>query len=157
MNGVALTEDKFAFFKRLIEKKGFKFTKQRKLILEQLFIADRHLRVEDIYERLKDTDIGLATVYRNMKIFADMGIVKEIIVDGISYYELKIFSKKPLHIHFQCIQCNDIIDIDERKVALEYIKLNKIVEDVNDLAIYDVDIMFAGLCGRCREAEYQGQ
>ena len=150
MNNV-LTKDKFSLIKKLIEKNGFKFTKQRKLILEQFFLADRHLSVEEIYQRLKENNIGLATVYRNVKIFNGIGIVKGIVVDGVSYYELKIYSKKPLHIHFQCVKCNDIIDIDERKVALEYLKLNKAIEDINDLEIYDVNIMLVGLCKRCRE------
>jgi Fe2+ or Zn2+ uptake regulation protein len=86
-----------------------------------------------------------------VKIFNGIGIVKGIVVDGVSYYELKIYSKKPLHIHFQCVKCNDIIDIDERKVALEYLKVNKAIEDINDLEIYDVNIMLIGLCKRCRE------
>jgi Fe2+ or Zn2+ uptake regulation protein len=150
MNNV-LTKDKFSLIRKLIEKNGFKFTKQRKLILEQFFLADRHLSVEEIYQRLKENNIGLATVYRNVKIFNGIGIVKGIVVDGVSYYELKIYSKKPLHIHFQCVKCNDIIDIDERKVALEYLKVNKAIEDINDLEIYDVNIMLIGLCKRCRE------
>ena len=107
---------------------------------------------------MKDTNIGLATVYRNVKMFSDIGIVKEIVVDKISFYELKIYSKKPLHFHFQCVKYNDIIDIDERKVAIEYSKLNRTIEEVNDLEIYDVDIMFIGLCKNCREADkWQGQ
>ncbi len=154
----ALTKDKFSFIKKLIEKNGFKLTKQRNLILKQFLLADRHLSVEEIYQRLKGNEIGLATVYRNVKIFSSMGIVKEIVVDGVSYYELKIYSKKPLHLHFQCVKCNDIIDIDERKVALEYLKLNKTIEYINDFEIYDVDIMFIGICKRCREAnKWQGQ
>lgn len=154
MEGVknnTLTKDKFSLIRKLIEKNGFKFTKQRKLILEQFFLADRHLSVEEIYRRLKENNIGLATVYRNVKIFSSIGIVKEIVVDGVSYYELKIYSKKPLHIHFQCVKCNDIIDIDEKEIALEYLKLNKTIEDINDLKIYDANIMFIGLCKRCRE------
>jgi Fur family ferric uptake transcriptional regulator len=156
MNGVmdnALTKDKFFLIKKLIEKNGFSYTRQRKLILEQFFLADRHLSVEEIYERLKKNNIGLATIYRNVKIFSGLGIVKEIVVDGVSYYELKIYSRKPLHLHFQCVKCNDIIDIDERKVSLEYLKLNKAIEDINDLEIYDVDIMFIGLCKRCMEVK----
>ncbi len=155
----ALTKDKFTYIKKLIEKNGFKFTKQRNLILEQFLLADRHLNVEEMYQRLKNNgNIGLATVYRNVKIFSSMGIVKEIVVDGVRYYELKIYSKKPLHLHFQCVKCNDIIDIDEKEVALGYLTLNKTIEDINDLEIYDIDIMFIGLCKRCREVnKWQGQ
>ncbi|WHH61102.1 transcriptional repressor [Petroclostridium sp. X23] len=147
----AMTKNEFFLIKKLIEKNGFKFTKQRKLILEQFFIVDRHLSAEEMYQRLKAYNIGIATIYRSVKIFGSIGIVKEIVVNGVSYYELKIYSKKPLHIHFQCVKCNDIIDIDERKVALEYLKLNKMVEDINDLEIYDANIMLIGLCKRCRE------
>jgi Fe2+ or Zn2+ uptake regulation protein len=45
--------------------------------------------------------------------------------DGVSYYELKSHSKKPLHFHFQCVKCNDIIGINEKKIAVEYLRLNK--------------------------------
>jgi len=147
----ALTKDEFSLIRNLIEEKGFKFTKQRRLILKQFLNAERHLSVEEIYQRLKNFNIGLATVYRNVRIFSSIGIVKEISVDGVSYYELKIYSKKPLHLHFQCVKCNDIIDIDEKEIALEYLKLNKTIEDINDLEIYDANIMLIGLCKRCRE------
>lgn len=146
----ALIKDDLLLVKRLVEKKGFRMTKQRKLILEQFFTTKGHLTAEDIYNRLKNFNIGIATVYRNVKIFTSMGIIKEIVVDGVSHYELKIYSKKPLHLHFQCLNCNDIIDIDERKVAIEYIKLNRAIENINDLEIYDVNIMLVGLCNKCR-------
>jgi Fur family ferric uptake transcriptional regulator len=148
----ALRSEEFNLVRKLMERSGYKFTKQRKLILEQFFLADSHLSSEEIFQRLIKTNIGLATVYRNVGIFSKIGIVKEIVVDGISYYELKIFSKKPLHIHFRCIKCNDIIDVDEGEVALSYLELNKTIEKTNDVEIYDVNIMFVGLCKRCREA-----
>ncbi|WP_330381804.1 Fur family transcriptional regulator [Defluviitalea phaphyphila] len=144
--------------KKIIEKHGFKFTKQRELIINEFFLANKHLSVEEIYDRLKGTNIGLATIYRNVKIFSNMGIIKEIVVDGVSYYELKMYSKKPLHIHFKCIQCHDIIDIDEKDISLEYLKLNNVIEDKNELEIYDINIMLIGLCKRCREVnKCQGQ
>ena len=44
------------------------------------------------------------------------------------------------------------------KAAVEYLKLNKAIEEINDLEIYDVDIMFIGLCKKCRkEKERQEQ
>lgn len=153
-----MQKDELALVKELLRKNRFKLTKQRELILEQFFLTDKHLTAEEIYQRLENNNIGLATIYRNIKIFSTLGIIKEIIVDGVNYYELKIYSKKPLHLHFQCVKCNDIIDIDERKVALEYLKLNRTIEGTNDLEIYDVDIMFIGLCGRCKEEnKWQGR
>ena len=100
-----VTNDRFALIKKIIERNGFKFTKQRKLILEQLFVSDRHLTAEEIYEKLKDDNIGLATVYRNVRMFSNIGIIKEIIVDGVSHYELKIYSKN------HCISISTVLSV----------------------------------------------
>lgn len=54
----ALTKDNFLLTKKLIEKNGFKFTWQRKLILEQFFLADRHLSVEEIYQKVEKNQYG---------------------------------------------------------------------------------------------------
>lgn len=152
------TDDKLSFIKTLMESNQLKFTKQRQLILEQFFTTDRHLTAEEVYLQLKKQNIGLATVYRNIKIFAGLGILREIAAEGVSYYELKIYSKKPIHLHFQCIQCNDIIDIDEKEVVIEFLELNKTIENLTELKIYDANILFVGLCKRCREVnKWQGQ
>lgn len=87
-----------------------------------------------------------------MKLFTTIGIVKEINVEGVSYYELKMYSKKPLHIHFQCTKCNSIIDIDDN-IDFEYLKLNKEIEKVQNLEIFDANIMLIGVCNKCREDE----
>ncbi len=68
-----------------------------------------------------------------------------------NYYEMKIFSGKPLHIHFKCYKCNSIIDIDSQNLNFDYLKLNKRIEEESNVEIYDSDIMFIGLCSKCRE------
>ncbi|EKO1911321.1 transcriptional repressor [Clostridium botulinum] len=98
-------------------------------------------------------NIGIATIYRNLKIFERLGIVKELNINGVNYYEMKIFSGKPLHIHFKCLKCNSIIDIDNSKLDLEYLKLSRFMEHSEDLEIHDANILFLGLCSRCKEEE----
>lgn len=91
----ALEVDRLQLIKKLIRGKGFKLTRPRKLILEHFLESDRHLTVEEIYQRLESTKIGIATVYRNVKLFHNMGIINEILVDRVAHYELKIYSKRP--------------------------------------------------------------
>ncbi|EYE88240.1 Fur family transcriptional regulator [Fervidicella metallireducens AeB] len=146
-------EDNFQIIKKIIEKKGYKFTQQKRVILEELVKSKTHINAKEIYERVKDKNIGLATVYRNIRLFSMLGIVKEIVIKGQSYYEIKIFSRKPLHIHFKCANCNSIIDIDDYNITYEYVKLNKVVEEKYNIQVYDSDIMLIGLCDRCREEE----
>lgn len=145
------TEKSLEVFKKIFEKKGSKFTKQKQRVLKILVESKIHLNAEEIYNKLKYHKIGLATVYRSLKQFDEFGIVKEININGISYYEMKIYSKKPLHIHFKCLKCNDIIDIDDNTLNFEYIKLNNQIQAEKKLDIYDIDILLKGLCSKCRE------
>nr|WP_236905699.1 hypothetical protein [Clostridium sporogenes] len=80
-------------------------------------------------------------------------MAKELNINGVNYYEMKIFSGKPLHIHFKCLKCNSIIDIDNSKLDLEYLKLSRFMEHSEDLEIYDANTLFLGLCSRCKEEE----
>lgn len=146
-------DKQLSFYKTLIEKKGYRYTSQKQSILEAIIHSDTHLSVKEIFEKVKHKNIGLATVYRSLKVFEDLGIVKEIITNGKSYYEIKIFSGKPLHIHFKCHKCDRIIDINDYTLDLEYLKLNSKIETKNNLEIHDANFMLVGLCSNCREDE----
>ena len=138
------------WYREILSRNNIKNTKQKEKILLELMQSSSHLMAEEIYQRVKNDKIGLATVYRSLKLFERLGIVKEIPMDGVKYYELKIYSKKPLHIHFKCSNCNVIIDIDDAEINLDYIKLNQKVEMKRELEVNDVNITLLGLCKKCR-------
>jgi Fur family ferric uptake transcriptional regulator len=144
------SEENFSLIKDLIEDAGYKMTYQRREILRE-FIKNKeeHLSAEEVYDILKNKGIGISTVYRNIKLFVDLEILKEFKVDDTSYYELKMFARKPLHIHFKCENCGDIKDIADREIILKYLKTNNLVEEKYFVEIYDVDVMFHGLCDNC--------
>lgn len=100
---------------------------------------------------MKDKRIGLSTIHRALNLFKTLDIVKEININGVGYFELKIFSKDPFHIHFKCSKCNSIIDIKSKNVNLQCLELKDRAEMENDLDIYDIDIIFTGLCSKCKE------
>ncbi len=143
--------ENISFYKNLIKEHGYKFTVQKRIILLEVINSNTHLSVKEIYDRVKHNRIGITTVYRSLKTFNELGIVKEINVNGTSYYEIKIFSGNPLHIHFKCSKCNSIIDIEDNFLNLEYIKLNKKIEEKNNLEIDDLNIMLIGICSKCKE------
>lgn len=139
-----------SWYKKLFEKNGYRFTAQKRIILLEIINANTHLSVKGIYEKVIEKNVSFATVYRTLKLFNGLGIIKEINIDNINYYEMKIFSGKPLHIHFKCSKCDSIIDIDNKDLNLEYIKLNKKVEEENNLDVSDVNIMLIGVCSKCK-------
>ncbi|CEH35911.1 Fur family transcriptional regulator [Romboutsia lituseburensis] len=137
--------------RNIIESNGYKFTKQKQYILKVLINAKSHLSAEDIYQIVRVDSVGIATVYRTLKKLKELNIVKEINIDGTNFYEMKIFGGRPLHIHFKCNECNSIMDIYNRSLILDYLKLNNNAEKENNFTVFDADIMLIGLCSECRE------
>jgi Fe2+ or Zn2+ uptake regulation protein len=146
-------EKDLIYLKKIIKDNGYMFTRQKEYILKTLIKSTIHLSAEEIYNNVKKYSVGISTVYRSLKVFSKLNIIKEISVNGTSYYEMKIFSGKPLHIHFKCVKCDSIIDIDNKSLEIDYLKLNNKIQKENNLIVYDANIMLIGLCNKCREDE----
>ena len=143
-------ENRYSLIKKLIKNAGYKMTDQRSEILKEFIKKEgAHLSAESIHDSLYCMGIGISTVYRNLNLFVNLRILTEFKIDDINYYELKIYAKKPLHIHFKCEKCEDVKDIVDREIILEHLKINNLIEEKYSMEINDVDIMYHGLCGEC--------
>lgn len=139
------------YLKKVISKSGHKVTTQKILILEVMLNNSHHLSAKDIHDKLKQKNIGLATIYRSLNLFIELNIIKKVEIDNITYYEMKIFSKNPFHIHFKCSKCGSIIDINNKDINIDYIAIIRKVEFEENFQIDDSDIMFKGICDKCKE------
>lgn len=125
-------------------------TDQRSEVLKEFIKKEGvHLRADDIYNSLHCKGIGISTVYRNINLFVNLKILSEFKVDDTNYYKLKIYSKKPLHIHFKCEKCENVKDITDREIFLEHLKINTLIEKKYSVEINDLDMMYHGLCNEC--------
>ena len=74
---------------------GLRPTRQR-LALAALLVGDgqdRHFTAESLFEATSETKekVSLATVYNTLKAFCDVGLIREITVDGSkSYFDTRI-------------------------------------------------------------------
>ncbi|MEN2256689.1 Fur family transcriptional regulator [Paraclostridium benzoelyticum] len=139
------------YLKKVISKSGYKVTTQKILILEVMLNDSHHLSAKDIHDKLKQKNIGLATIYRSLNLFIELNIIKKVEIDNITYYEMKIFSKNPFHIHFKCSKCGSIIDINNKDINIDYIGIIRKIELEENFEIEDSDIMFKGICDKCKE------
>lgn len=62
---------------KLCEEKGVKLTSNRLLVAEVIYNATDHPDVEEVYHRAQkiNPDIGIATVYRTVKLLEEAGVV----------------------------------------------------------------------------------
>ncbi|MDF2878877.1 MAG: transcriptional repressor [Clostridia bacterium] len=140
-----------AIFKERLKAKGCKLTMQRRSVLDVLVAhAEEHLSTEEIYERVKKNypEIGLATVYRTVQLFEDMGIIDRLnFDDGCSRFELTSSDTVHHHHHLICENCNKVFEVEND--LLEEIESE--IEQKYHFKIHDHNLMFYGHCEQCRE------
>jgi Fur family transcriptional regulator, peroxide stress response regulator len=122
-----------------------KKSKQREAIKKVLNNTRSHPSAEWIYEEVKKEipNIGLATVYRNLKVLKAAGEIMEIpTAKDTARYD----GCTATHYHFSCERCGGVIDIDEPVD-------NSIVAAVakrTGLLVTNHSLMLTGLCWKCQ-------
>jgi Fur family transcriptional regulator, ferric uptake regulator len=101
---------------KLLTEKRLKKTSQRALIWSVLLDSKGHPSVEDIRDLLlaQGHRIGLATIYRTIKILLQSGFVRQSKLGGMTHYEPVI--SQPNHLHFICNSCGSTVEFPSRKI-----------------------------------------
>ena len=85
-------------------KKGARWTKQIKVVIDIVYESDRPLSADEVYRmaRRKMPNISLGTVYRNLNKLVDEGLVSETQNNGIA-----TFCRHPFpNATFECEKCH---------------------------------------------------
>ena len=109
-----------AALKAELNERGWRLTPQREIILEtfQNLPKGEHLSAEDLRDVLKDEgeQVSLSTIYRNLKLMARMGILRELeLAEGQKRYEINQPSPHHHH-HLICVRCNKTIEFKNDSV-----------------------------------------
>ncbi len=122
-------------------------TPQRTLLLSLMQEAGRHLDAKELYRRAseRDINISLATVYRNLRLFKEKGLIDERHLGQTRcYYEMKYLGE---HQHLVCQGCGQVIEFESPLIA----KLVAEVEGKNNLSVTKVELYLEGYCHKCKE------
>ena len=85
-------------------------TRQRKVVYEAVKHSKDHPTADMIFDQVRDTlpSVSLGTVYRNLSVLKDQGLVIELRgSDRRAHFEADL---KP-HAHFTCTHCGAISDV----------------------------------------------
>ncbi|WP_458700797.1 Fur family transcriptional regulator [Sulfurospirillum sp. 1307] len=108
----------------VLKSAGLKATPQRVAVLKELD-KKTHPTMDEMYENIKkdNPSISLATVYKNVNVLRDSGLVIEINIPSKKMrYD---YLSKP-HIHIVCSGCGHVEDLDYDKNLFDYqVKLEK--------------------------------
>jgi Fur family transcriptional regulator, ferric uptake regulator len=129
----------------------YKMTPQRRLILEILLEnQELHMSTEEVYAlaKEKDSEIGLATVYRTLDLLEELNILHRLnFGDGRSRYELCPKHSEHHHHHLVCLHCNQILEVKEDLLH----QLEALIEREHGFQIVDHRVQFYGYCSPCKK------
>ena len=123
-----------------------KHFKKREAILECLRSTNTHPSAEWVHAKLRETfpDISLGTVYRNLSMFKEQGLVISVgTVNGIERFDA---NTEP-HVHFVCTGCDAVIDLPQIPVPTS---LGAPAESSTGCRIEGCQLTFTGKCGACQ-------
>ena len=121
-------------------------TVQRRVILEELKKAKNHPTASELYEivRRRLGDISLGTVYRNLVLLSDMGIIQKL---ELGASETRFDGMLADHYHVQCVDCGKVHDLHKLPGVLSV----KLPMENNDFLITGHHLVFYGVCGKCQQ------
>lgn len=135
-------------FRELCTDHGLAATHQRQVLYEVMQTMPGHPSPEEVYARVRKRipAISLATVYKNIHLFVERGVLKEV---SMHHGSLRVELNSHLHHHMVCSQCKAITDIDEKDLgALP--TLQKLPGGFR-AERYAIDVI--GICAACQKTQ----
>lgn len=128
-----------------LSKHNLKLTRQRELILVE-FLKKEHITAEEMYHQLakKDPHLGLATIYRTLNLFCEVGFAQARHFGSQTQYDN--VSHKGHHDHLICTGCGKIVEFENEDIE----RLQEEVANGHGFTIKTHKLELYGLCSKCR-------
>ena len=122
-----------------------RLTTQRQIILEELAKVKTHPTASELYDMVRKRlpRIGLGTVYRNLELMAENGMILKLEVGGT---QKRFDATTETHYHIRCSGCGKVDDIDTPV-------MDELVREAAESTTYEIlghHVEFSGLCPSCQ-------
>ncbi len=123
-----------------------RMTNQREMILKELKKSRQHLTADELYERVKKSmpRISLATVYRNLEILSEAGIIAKLEISG---RQKRFDYDVTVHDHIYCMQCQRVDNLELDRDAIQSVSY----ESDKGYAVHGYRLEVAGICPECQK------
>lgn len=136
-------------FAEYLNSKDLRLTKERRAVLEEVFLHSGHLEVEELAHNLrrKKKSASRATIYRTLDLLVESGIVRKVdLGHGHSHYELGL--DHPHHEHMICLKCGRVLEFSDKAIEKDLNELCK--RSGFEPSSHRFQIF--GYCDRCRKS-----
>ncbi|MGA9290377.1 MAG: peroxide-responsive transcriptional repressor PerR [Anaerobacillus sp.] len=132
-----------------MKNSGVRITPQRHAILEHLIQSMSHPTADEIYKSLegKFPNMSVATVYNNLRVFKEIGLVKELTYgDASSRFDCVTTD----HYHIICDDCGKIVDFHYPGLD----EVETLAEQVTGFRVGDHRMEIYGSCPDCQQKKH---
>jgi len=132
-----------------MKNSGVHITPQRHAILEHLIQSMSHPTADEIYKSLegKFPNMSVATVYNNLRVFKEIGLVKELTYgDASSRFDCVTTD----HYHIICDDCGKIVDFHYPGLD----EVETLAEQVTGFRVGDHRMEIYGKCPDCQKSKH---
>jgi Fur family peroxide stress response transcriptional regulator len=129
-----------------LKEQGIRMTPQRHAILHYLLSNLLHPTADSIYKALVDTfpNISVATVYNNLRLFREAGLVKELTYgDASSRFDANMEE----HYHVLCRNCGRITDLDHPTL----VQVERAAAQTTGYRVDSHRLELYGVCPTCQQ------
>ena len=130
------TETRPGDIAKLLRGAGLRPTRQRVALASLLFAGcDRHVTAETLHEEAigRKVPVSLATVYNTLHQFTEVGLLREVAVEGArTYFDTNTSN----HYHFFCEHSGRLMDIETGSIRIE-----SLPEAPDGMTISRVDVL----------------
>ena len=130
-----------------LRAKGLHDSKVRDVVVDTFLAAREHMDLATILEKVRERSpsVGMATVYRTMKLLEEAGVAHaRDFGSGSTLYEVAL--GRPHHDHLVCERCGQIIEFVSEPIE----KLQEEVAAEHDFELRRHRHELFGICSRCR-------
>lgn len=125
-----------------------RMTNQREIILRELIKSKEHLTADELYDIVKKVmpRISLATVYRNLEILSEAGLIGKLEISG---RQKRFDYDVSDHDHIYCAICHRVDNLNIERKSLD-------TEQLGAAAGYSITgcrLEIIGICPECQEKE----
>ena len=135
-------------YRQQLRDLGYRCTRPREAVLRTLFEADHPMTASDVFEQLQQgrTRIDLATVYRNLHMLSDLGLVAQLGFAHEGQFRYAWSEGRSLAQYVRCAQCGDVVSLPVPSLK----RLKHLIRDKTGFLINLQSFEFSGLCPDCQ-------
>lgn len=121
-----------------------KYSRQRELIQRTVEQNQVHPTADTVYSLVRESEpnISLGTVYRNLNLLYEQGVLRKICIPNASD---RFDGRLDEHQHSICTRCGRMFDVGIEAVY----ELDEQIKGIADFTVTGYQVLIEGVCHRC--------